>query len=71
MVSLITKPIFWTKEFYIKKKKEGLTDQDIANLCFVSIATIYRWKKEFFFCAEDSKNHYQFVRKGMKYKEKE
>ena len=33
------------KEIVIKAEKEGLTHQEMADICGVKVASIYRWKK--------------------------
>lgn len=45
-VKPMQKPTFWSKEWYIKQKNDGMPDMDIAEYMDVSIMTLNRWKKQ-------------------------
>lgn len=64
----IEKPDCWCKEYYIQEKKNKKTDKQIAANLFVSLHTIYRWKKELGLKHIDMSKYYFELRKGMLYK---
>ena len=46
MPKVVQFPDFFSLNWYVKSKTEGMSDHDIADYVGVSIMTINRWKKK-------------------------
>jgi transposase len=46
MPKVVQFPDFFSFNWYVKSKTEGMSDHDIADYVGVSIMTINRWKKK-------------------------